>query len=98
MQYIGSGGVGLGDNRARRESAKQETMQIPSNIPKEARKVLEELFGAGELAGFWISEDFKRIQARVFVDGQPSSQTWERDEQTGEYKLTGYSGLGRPRL
>ena len=73
-------------------------MAIPPDTPEEVVRLLHELFGDEELGGFWFSEDYTRIQARVFIDGVACTQVFEKDPATGHYKLTGYSGLGRAKL
>jgi hypothetical protein len=74
-------------------------LNLPPGTSDAVRAILEELFDSEDIAGFIISDDLAKIQARVFVDdGSLVVQTYERDPQTGKYTLTSYVPLGRARL
>ena len=74
-------------------------LNLPPDTPADVAAILTELFDGEELGGFWVSDDLTKIQARVFVDGGGLVvQTYERDAETGKYKLTSYVPLGRARL
>jgi hypothetical protein len=67
-------------------------------MPEPVARLLSELFDPGDLGGYWVSEDARRVTARIYVDGYVCSYTYELDEETDEYVLRGYNPLGRARL
>jgi hypothetical protein len=60
--------------------------------------LLAELFGEEHVGAYTASDDLRRVQARVWVDGLPFMYVYELDNATGEYKLRTLNSLGRAKL
>jgi len=60
--------------------------------------LLAELFGEEHVGAYTASDDMRRVQARVWVDGLPFMYVYEVDDASGEYKLLALNGLGRAKL
>lgn len=70
----------------------------PDSMPEPVARLLGELFDPDQIGGFWVSDDARRVTARVYVDGYVCAYTYELDDESGEYILRGYNPLGRARL
>lgn len=61
------------------------------------KQLLSELFGDEHVGTYSVSEDLRRVQARVWVEGMPYMYVYEiGDDNT--YKLQALNSLGRARL
>jgi hypothetical protein len=72
--------------------------ELPQDDLKSVKRLLAELFGDEYVGTYTIGEDGRSIQARVWVDGLPYLHVFERDEQSGAYKVVAMHALGRAKL
>lgn len=70
----------------------------PDKLPEPVARLLAELFDEDQIGGFQVSDDARRVTARIYVDGYVCAYSYELDDETGEYILKGYNPLGRAKL
>lgn len=59
------------------------------------RELLLTLAAGEEIYAYAMTADRSGIQLRLFVDGAPYLQTYERQGASGEYRLVGVAALGQ---